>query len=162
MSSTVLGCAFRIRLELGEDLLDWIEIRAVGGQEDEVCSSHADGFSGWFAFVGTEIVEDDDVTIGQSWNKNLFDIGGEDVPVDRSVDHPRGIDAVMAQGTDENECFPVPVRYACVQSLSARAPAAQGCHIGLDPCLVEEDEASGVNPALVGFPARSFAGDIRT
>ncbi len=32
-------------LELGEDLLGWVEIRAVGGQEDEVHSRPTDGLS---------------------------------------------------------------------------------------------------------------------
>ena len=122
----------------------------------------ADGFPGCFAFVGAEIVEDHNIALGQCRDEHLLHVGSEDVPVDGSINHPRGINAVMAQRRDEGECLPVSVRNARLQPLTARSPAAQGGHVGLDPGFVEEDEPSGINPVLMGLPARPFAGDIRT
>ena len=39
-------------------------------------------------------------------------------------------------------------------------PAAQRCHVGLDPRLVDEDQAGRIDPALVGFPARPLTRDV--
>ena len=149
-------------LELREDLLDRIEVGAVGGQEEHVCSDGADRLARGLSLVGAEVVEDDDVAHGQGRGQNLFHISGEDVAVDRPVDDPWRVDAVMAQGSDEGESLPVPVWHARIEPLTAWSPAAQGGHVGLDPGLVEENKASGINPALMGFPACPFAGDIRS
>jgi hypothetical protein len=37
--------------------------------------------------------------------------------------------------------------------LLAQAPAAQRCHVGLDPGPIDEDQAPGVNHVLMGLPA---------
>jgi hypothetical protein len=55
-----------------------------------------------------EVVQDDDIALGESWDKHLLDIDGEDVAVDRPVDDPRRVDAV-AQGCDEGQRPPVPL-----------------------------------------------------
>lgn len=154
-------CVAHQMLELGEDLLDRIEIGTVGRQEQQVRADGTDRLASCFAFVGAEIVEDNDVALGQGRDQNLFHIGCEDIAVDRPVDHPWRVDAVMAQGSDEREGLPVPEWHARIEPLSARAPAAQGGHVGLDPRLVEENQASGINPALIGLPTRPLAGDIR-
>ena len=122
----------------------------------------ADGFPGCLAFVGAEIVEDHNIALGQCRGEHLLHVGSEDVPVDGSINHPRGINAVMAQRRDEGKRLPVSVRNARLQPLTARSPAAQGGHVGLDPGFVEEDEPFGINPVLMGLPARPFAGDIWT
>lgn len=47
--------------EFGKDLLDRVEVWAVGRKEQEACASGPDGVpDGWFLVAG-EIVEDDDV-----------------------------------------------------------------------------------------------------
>ncbi|GLR91400.1 hypothetical protein GCM10007857_81170 [Bradyrhizobium iriomotense] len=48
-------------LEFGEDLLDRIEVRAMGRQDDPVDPSGADGLASRFARVAGTIVEDDDL-----------------------------------------------------------------------------------------------------
>ncbi len=88
--------------ELGEDLFDGIEIGAIGRQEQEMRTDGPDGGSGGLAFVRAEVVEDDDVAFGQRGSENLRDVCCENICVDRPVDHPRGVDAVVAQGG--NEC----------------------------------------------------------
>lgn len=149
-------------LELCEDLFDWIKIGAVGGQKDEMRPDLSDGCPYGFALVGAEIVEDDNIALGKRWNKHLLDIGGEDVAVDRPIDHPRGVDAVMAQRGDECQRFPMPMWHTGFKPLAARAPTSQGCHVGFDPCLIEENETFWINPVLIGLPTGSFASDIRT
>ena len=51
----------QVRLELGEGHFDGIEVGAVGRQKHEPGASLADGLFGGRAFVGGQVVQDDDV-----------------------------------------------------------------------------------------------------
>ena len=98
--------------ELGESLLDRVQIGTVGWQ---VVQSGADGFdcladSG--DLVGTQIVHDHDVAPYQRGNQNLLDIGEEQLAIDRSVEHTGGDQAILAQAGNEGRGVPVPVRYS--------------------------------------------------
>jgi len=148
-------------LELGKELLDGIEIGTVRRQEEEMGAGVADRGAGGFAFVRTEIVEDDDVARRQGRRQKLFDISGEQRAVDRSVEDARGLDAVAAQSGDEGHRHPVTVRHRGGQPLASGAPAAQRRHVGLDPRLVEKDEAAWIDPVLIRLPATALAGDVR-
>jgi len=102
-------------LELGEDLLDRIEIRAVGGQEDQMSANGADGGSGRLALVRAKIVQDHDISLCERGDEQLVDIGCQEIAVDRFIDHPWRIDTIMTKCGDEGQRFPVPM---------ARAPPA--------------------------------------
>jgi hypothetical protein len=53
------------------------------------------------------------------------------------------------------------MRHARIEPLSSRPPAAQRRHVGLDPGLVEEDQATRINLCLVSFPPGALSGDVR-
>lgn len=55
-----------------------------------------DGGSNGLAFVASQIVHDDDIARGKRRDEGLFDIGTEADTIDRSVEHNRCIDPVMA------------------------------------------------------------------
>ena len=90
-----------------------------------------------------------------------LDIEQEEFAVDRPIDHPRGVDAVVSQGGDEGQGLPVSVRRIGLEAPPACSPAAQGRHVGLDPGFINEHQPRRVDPALVGLPTRSLARDIR-
>jgi len=73
-------------LELGEELLDGVEVRAVGRQKEHVGSRLADGASRCPAFVAAEIVEDDDIAFGEGRSQYLLDIEGEEFAVDGAIE----------------------------------------------------------------------------
>ena len=110
--------------------------------------------------VATQIIENDDVAWGQGRREHLLDIGCEQLAIDRSVDHPGRVDAIVPQGGDEGQRLPVAVRHARIKTLPAQAPAAQRCHVGLDPGLIDEDQAPGVNLVLMGLPACALERDV--
>ena len=64
-----------------------------------------------------------------------------------------GDDPVMAQTGEEGQGLPVTVRDLGQESLSPWAPSAQTRHVGLNPGFVDEDQARGIKPVLMGFPA---------
>lgn len=66
----------------------------------------------------------------------------------------------MPQGGDEGQRFPVAVLHARIQTLPAQAQAAQRRHVGLDSGLIDEDQALGVNLALMGLPACALERDV--
>ena len=148
-------------LELGKDLFDGIEIRAAGRQEDEMGAFGPDGLACRLAFVGAQIVEDDDIPLGQGRGEHLLDIGGEEIAIDGSIDHPGRIDPVMAQCGDESEGLPMSERSKGLEPLAPGPPTPEWSHVGLDPCLVDEHQPFGINPALMGLPADALAGDVR-
>jgi len=67
--------------ELGEDLLDGVEVGGVFRQEDEAGSDIPDRLAHRLSLVGAEIVEDHDVARLQRRDEELFDIGVEGSPL---------------------------------------------------------------------------------
>jgi hypothetical protein len=154
-----LGLSHEV-LELGEELLDGVQVGAVGWQEEHVGSCLPDSASCRLAFVAAEIVEDHDIAFGKGRSEYLLDVEGEEFPVDGAINDPWSINAIDPQGCDEGECLPVTVRNTRRQALSPRSPAAQRCHVGLDPGLIEEDEPFRVDAMLMGLPSLPLASDV--
>lgn len=73
-------------LELGEELLDRVQVGAVGRQEEHVRAGLADGAAGGLPLMAAEIVEDDDIALGERRGQNLLGIKREQFAIDRTVD----------------------------------------------------------------------------
>src|ERR1700729_1050316 len=71
-------------LHFGEGLLDWIEVRRVGGQEEEFGFGRADGGANCATLMAAEVVHDDNVARRKEREENLFDISAEACAIDRS------------------------------------------------------------------------------
>lgn len=96
-----------MRLEFGKSHFDWIEVRAVGRQEEEPRATFFEDGFGFLAFVARQIIEDDHVpTLERRGELGLY-ISFEDFPVHRTVDDPRCGQTVVAQGSDEGLRPPV-------------------------------------------------------
>lgn len=149
-------------LEFGKDLLDGIEVGAVGRQEEEVRPCGPDGATHGLSLVAAEIVEDDDVALGERGHEDLLDIEGEELAVDRPVDDPRRIDTVAAQGGDEGQGFPVAVWDRRSEPPATRRPAPERRHIRLDPGFIEKDQPTGFDPMLMGLPSQPLAGNVHS
>lgn len=147
-------------LQLGKDLLDRIEVWAIGRQKDQVSAHGPDGVAGCFALVAAEIVEDDDVALGEGRSENLLGIEGKELAVDGAVEDPRRADPIVAQRGDEGQGLPVAMRRCGLETLASWSPPAQGRHVGFDPGLIDEDQPRSVNLALTRFPALPLAGDV--
>ena len=113
--------------------------------------------------MAAEIVHDHDIARSEGGQKELLDIEGKGLTVDRAVYDARGIDAIVSQGCQERHGFPVAEGGFCAQSLTARAPSSQGCHVRFGPGLINKDKALRMKAALILsplLPAPSDAGSI--
>ena len=120
------GCGFaQQRLELGEELLDGVEIGTIGRQVKQRGTGALDGGAHWLALVRAEIVHDDDVADRQGGDEELLDIGLERQPVDRAVDHAGGGDGITAQGGQEGAGLPMAMRYGAGRPLAERGPTVR-------------------------------------
>ena len=147
-------------LELGEHLFDRVEIRGVLGQEEQLGTGGADRLAYGLALVTAEIVDDDDIAGLQGGDENLLDVSAEARAIDGAVEHPWGIDAIVAQGSQEGHGLPAALRNLGVEPLTARRPSPERRHVGLGPGLVDEDQALRRDAVLVLDPLRPPAGDV--
>src|ERR1700722_12845276 len=123
----------RQSFELGEDLLDRVEVGGVFRQEDEAGSDIPDRLAPRLSLVGAEIVEDHDLARLQRRDQERFDIGVEALAVDGPVEQAGRVDAVVAQGGEESRGLPLALRDLVDQALFPWRPAAQAGQIGLGP-----------------------------
>jgi hypothetical protein len=98
--------------------------------------------------------------LAAGWHQELCDPGEEADGVDRLSQHARCDDAVAAQGGNEGQCLPVPIWHLGNQALAAGAAPMRAGHVGLHPCLIDEDQTLWVNLALVLFPLVAPARDV--
>ena len=120
------------------------------------------------ALVAAEVVHDHHIARLERGRQRLLDIGSKAFAVDRTVDQPGRLDAVVTKRGDKGHGLPMAVRNFRHQTFAFRRPAAQRLHVGLRPCLVDKHQTLGVDPALalrpLGAPPRhvrpiAFAGD---
>jgi hypothetical protein len=147
--------------ELGEDLLDGVEVGGVFRQEDDAGSDIPDRPPHRLSFLGAEIVEDHDVARLQRRHEELFDIGVEALAVDGPVKQAGRFDAVVAQGGEESRGLPFALRDLVDEPLAPWRPATQARHIGLRPGFIDEDQPPGVGEPLTGSPSFAVATDVR-
>ena len=96
----------------------------------------------------TEIVHDDDVAQLKLRNENLLNIGSEAFAVDRPIEQARCGEAIAAQGAEESQRLPVAVWREAPHPLALWPPSVQWGHVGLDPGLVDKDQASRIELGL--------------
>ena len=122
-ASTVRVCrGSKQALELGEDLLDGVQIGAVGRQGEEARALRCDGFADALDLVGGQVVHDDDIAGGQGRREGLLDTGQEALAVDSAVEDAGRGDPVVAQRSQEGRGLPMAVRH------TSPRPAARAGH----------------------------------
>lgn len=147
-------------LELCEGLLDGVEIRTVGWQENELGVGASDSTAHLLALVTAEIVEDDNIAGLEGGDQELLDVGTELLAVDRAIEEAGRLDPIMPQGGQEGERAPAAVRGLADQPLAAPAPTAQRSHVGFGPGLIDEDQAFGVDARLTRSPLPAAPGHV--
>ena len=78
-----------------------------------------------------------DVALVQGRGQLGFDIKVEEFAVQRPTDHPRRVQSVMAQGSDEGLSVPVAEGGVIHQTRSVWCPPGRLGHVGLEGSLVD-------------------------
>jgi len=73
-------------LQLGEDLLDGVQVWAVGRQEDQVRAGFSDGLADGLSPVAAEVVHDHHIAGMERGDEHLLDVGPEPRAIDRAVE----------------------------------------------------------------------------
>ena len=141
-------------LELGEDLLDGVEVWRVFGQEEELCAGLTNELAHSQALMTTQVVHHDDVAGSQGGDQNILDIGSKGLAIDGAIEKPRRVDPIMAQSGQKGRRCPVTVWHLGDQPDAARAPAPQWRHVGLGPGFIDENQTCRINSILVLDPLR--------
>src|SRR6202012_45677 len=148
VDGALLGGAHPV-LDLGEGLFDRIEVGGVWRQVPEPCAGCFDQAAQSTRLVAAEIVHNDDVAWQKLWDENLLNVGAEAFAVDWAVEQARCREAVTAQGAKECQRPPMTMWREATHALAFWPPSAQWGHVGLDPGLIDKDQASGIE---VGLP----------
>jgi hypothetical protein len=159
IDGALLGGAHPV-LDLGEGLLDRIEVWRVWRQIPESCASGFDQAAQGSRLVAAEIVHDDDVARLKLRNEDLLNIGAEAFAVDGTVEQARRGEAVAAQRAEERQRAPVAMWREAAHPLAFWPPSAQWGHVGLDPGLVNKDQAPGIELGLPCAPALASTRDV--
>lgn len=111
--------------------------------------------------MAAEIVHDHDVARLQGGHEHLFDVSPEGLPVDGAVKDARGRESTGPQGAEEGQRSPVSMRREALEANTARCPAAQGSHVGLEPGFINKDEMIRIEIILQARPAPPLSDNIR-
>jgi hypothetical protein len=89
------------RFQFRERLLDRVQIRAVGRQEEQFGSGRAYRLAHCLALMTAQVVHHDDVARTHIPHQKLHDPGKKALAIDGAVEHARRDDAITAQTGDE-------------------------------------------------------------
>ena len=103
----------QMRFDLGEGLLDRVQIGRIGGQEQKPGTSLLEAICCLFTLMNREIVENDHITLRQRRGELRLDVGVERRPGDRAIDDPGGAQLMTAQRGQEGVRLPVAEGSAC-------------------------------------------------
>src|SRR5476649_2105077 len=95
-----------MRLELGEGIFDWIEVRTVRRQIAEFGATGLNSLPDACDLVGGQIVHDDDVAWAQGWRQHLLDPGEEALSVHWPVQKHRRNEARKREAADKGDSLP--------------------------------------------------------
>jgi hypothetical protein len=160
VDGSLRGCSEQ-GLELGEGVLDRIEVGAVGRQEEQAGAGRLDGLADGGAFVAGQVVHDHDVAGTQLAHQHLLDVGLKGIAVDRAVEHHRRHHSGEAQTGHEGRGLPVAVGDAGAQPFTLGRPAMQARHAGGRPGLVDEHETLRIEVDLSLEPLLAPLHDVR-
>lgn len=147
--------------EFGKGHLNWIEIGAVGRQEQDARAGADDEARRLFVLVARQIVEDHCVALAQNGNENLLDIGKETLRVDGPIEHKGRNQPLAGKACQKRRRLPMTVRRMADGACSNVSPGVTTGHRGGCPSLVEENQPAA--EAFLRLPPRfSALSDVGT
>jgi hypothetical protein len=141
--------------------LDRVKVGGILGQIAKGCARGLDRLANARDFVGSKIIDHDDIVSLQCWNETMFDIGKKHLSGHRSIEHHRCHHLVVTKRRDESDGLPSPLRHIINHPLAAWSAAVEPHHVGTDRRLVDKDQMGGVKQALLSDPAPACPSHVR-
>jgi hypothetical protein len=138
--------------ELGEELLDWVQIGRIGRQEQQPGADAGNGEFNGIAFVAAKVVDYDNIAGSEGGYQRLLDISARLDAVHWTIKQHRRIDTIQSQCGQERERPPFPKWRPRHESFAAWSPTPNWGHVRLDPGLVNEHKAPRIEPVLHAPP----------
>jgi hypothetical protein len=110
--------------------------------------------------VAGQVVHDDDIAGTQIRNQDHFHISLEGDAIDRPTEHEGRDHAPEREAGNDGPRLPVSGGHAHAQPLAARGASMGAGHIGLGPCLIDEDETVGIEVGLAVEPVSASPQDV--
>lgn len=147
-----LGGLAQQRLELGEHLLDRIEVRRVWRLVQDAGAPGSDGLRNAADLVAGQVVGNDDVPGVERGAQELTHPGQEHLSVHGAIDHQRGSHTIMAQASNERGGLPMPMRGRSHAALAAPGAPVAACHVRAGGRLIQKDQPVWLQATLPGPP----------
>src|ERR1700722_2822415 len=112
-------------VELGERLLDRVQVGTVRRQIEQLGTRRPDRSPYGRVLMAAEIVHHHDIAWPQSWNQELHHPGEETLGVDGAIQDARRGNPITSQPGHEGECLALAVRNLGDQALASGAAAMQ-------------------------------------
>jgi hypothetical protein len=148
-------------LELGKQLLDRIQVRAVCRKVEQNCTPGFDRLFNTFDHVNARIVHEYDIVLLQSRSEELFDVGLERFAIHGAFEHKGGGNPVVTQCCDECNGLPVSVQHFLDEPLTLRCSAVQTCNRRRYGGFIDEYELSWIELLLSPLQRPSGGGHVR-
>ena len=110
--------------------------------------------------MAAEIVEHHDVTWLERWHQELLNVAAEERPVNRTVNDAGFCQRIDPKCCKERKGTPASIGREAEQALALLPPAADRRHVGLDPGLVDKDQATWIEMTARPPPALASPDDI--
>ena len=149
-------------LEFGEGHFDGIEIRAVSREIKKLGSPCFNGVPDPGHLMGGEIVTDHHVALLEFGSEHLLHILYEGVPIHGSIQEHRCCNTIVTQRCNECGTLPMTMRDASPATLSTGRTPIQSAHLGIEPRLIQKDQASYIPVDLSALPPRPGFLNVRS
>jgi hypothetical protein len=149
------------RFEFAEDLFDRVEVRRICREKKCRRVRRLDRFYHTGHFMSPKVIHDDNVVAIERRGQTLFDIGEKYPSVDRTINHERCDDSIVAQAGYQTDRLPMPMRNGADQPFTAMATAPQPYHLGAGASFVDEHQSGRIKHELLSPPASARSGYVR-
>lgn len=134
-----LGFAQKM-LQFGERLLDGVEVRAVGRQENELATAGFDAFAHRVALVDLAVVQDDRLAGAQVGAKRPFKPTDKRLAVGGPLDGGRSDNPLAPHGGEQGGVTAPVARGARAGAFALARPPVEGMKRPVGPALVHENQ----------------------
>jgi len=134
-----------MRFDFRESLFDGRAIRRVGWQEEQFTATGLDELSHARSFMDAQIVQHHDLSSGETWGQEVFDICFKGQGIDGPLDDHAGSDALERQGGQQRRIFPAVARHAAMGALTFRSAGIPWSQRDVGATFIHYYQALGIH-----------------